>query len=229
MTHHRSLLTLTLGAAVLVAACSSAAPSADPSVDPTAGEPTPSQAPSSEPDVSAAPSADPSGEPGPPASDAPSAPASDAPTAVLDQPWATATLTDAATGEPFRIADLAGRTIFIEPMAIWCSKCRAQQGEFQSALGQLDADRVAYVVLTIEPSETADQLASYKDQNGFEGLYAVAGTEVSAALAAEFGAQVLNPPSTPVIVVGTDGTVTLAPSGSKSVGQILELAQAHGA
>lgn len=221
MTHHRSLLTLTLGAAVLVAACSSAAPSADPSVDPTAGEAAPSQTPPGEPDASVAPPDDPSGEA--------SAAASDAPTVMLDQPWATATLTDAATGEPFRIADLAGRTIFIEPMAIWCSKCRAQQGEFQSALDQLDSDRVAYVVLTIEPSETADQLASYKDQNGFEGSYAVAGTEVSAALAAEFGAQVLNPPSTPVIVVGTDGTVTLAPFGSKSVDQILELAQAHGA
>jgi thiol-disulfide isomerase/thioredoxin len=228
MTDLRRTFALAIAAAFLVGACSSTAAPADPSAEPSAGPADPSAA-------QAAPSAMPSdgpggsGEPTAGPTVEPDTPASGDPAVILDQPWATATLIDVATGEPFRIADLAGRTIFVEPMAIWCSKCRAQQGEFQSALARLDADRVAYVVLTIEPSETADQLARYRDQNGFEGRYAVAGTEVSAALAAEFGTSVLNPPSTPVIVVGTDGTVTLAPFGSKSADQILELAQAHGA
>ena len=59
----------------------------------------------------------------------------EAPAVVLAQPWATAPLTDVATGETFRIADLAGKVVIVETMAIWCSNCRAQQGDVQAALG----------------------------------------------------------------------------------------------
>jgi hypothetical protein len=140
----------------------------------------------------------------------------------LTQPWATATLTDVETGASFRIADLAGRTVFVEAMAIWCSNCRRQQGEFRSALERLDPDHVAYVVLTIDPGETAEALARYKADQGFQGRYAVAGREVSAALEAEFGATVLNPPSVPLILVRPDGTVTFQP-GPHSADDIVAL------
>ena len=118
--------------------------------------------------------------------------------ALAERPWAVATLTDVTTGEPFTIASLGGRTIFVEAMAIWCTNCRAQQGRFTEALASLDPSTVAYVVLTIEPSETAEDLARYKDQRGFTGRYAVAGRDVSAALETEFGPNVLNPPTVPL-------------------------------
>jgi hypothetical protein len=110
-------------------------------------------------------------------------------------------------------------------MAIWCSNCRAQQARFRDALAQLDPDRVAYVVLTVDPSETAEALARYKSERGFVGRYAVAGKDVATALAEAFGPTVLNPPSVPLIRVAPDGAIAFS-TGGESVEEILQLAGA---
>jgi hypothetical protein len=132
---------------------------------------------------------------------------------------------------PFRIADLvaSGRVVFVETMAIWCTNCRAQQADAMSALGQLDRSRIAWVGLDVDPSETAEALAAYGPRWGFDFTYAVAGRDVSRALAADFGDLVLSPPSTPIIVIGTDGRITLTDYGHKSVEALLALAADHGA
>jgi thiol-disulfide isomerase/thioredoxin len=147
----------------------------------------------------------------------------------MTQAWATALLTDVTTEETFRIADLAGKVVIIETMAIWCSNCRVQQGEAKTALARLPANSVVYVALDIDPNEDGPSLAAYREQNDFEGIYAIAGKDVARALAADFGDQVLNPPSTPMIIVGTDGTVTLTEFGIKSSDDIVATAEAHGA
>jgi thiol-disulfide isomerase/thioredoxin len=205
-----------LVALLVAAACTAStggAPSAavgSPTVTPTA-------------DVSAAPSADPIVSPDP----APTG--SEATGPVIDRPWATAQLVDTATGEPFAIADHAGKVVIVETMAIWCSNCRAQQRDVQEALARIPADRVVYVVLDVDPNENAASLADYRVRNGFEGRYAIAGIEVARALAADFGDQVLNPPSTPVIFIGTAGQITLTDFGHKSPDEIVALAEEHGA
>lgn len=167
----------------------------------------------------------------PTTSSAPTGPtvAPDQGTVALTQDWATATLTDVATGEAFRIADHAGSVVILETMAMWCSSCRAQQGDVQAALARLPADRVVYVVLDVDPNEEAASLAEYRVDNGFDGRYAIAGGDVARALASEFGDQFLNPPSTPMLVIGTDGTVTQTDYGHKTVDEIVALAEAHGA
>ncbi len=159
----------------------------------------------------------------PPMSDAPATTDERAARALEAHPWAAATLTDVTTGETFTIASLAGRTVFVEAMAIWCSNCRAQQGRFTEALARVPAGTAEYVVLTIDPSETADDLARYKDERAFTGRYAVAGKQVSKALEAEFGANVLNPPSVPLITISSNGDVTFA-TGGESVDAIVERA-----
>ena len=156
-------------------------------------------------------------------------PSNAAPAVVLAQAWATAPLVDVSTGETFRIADHAGKVIFIESMAIWCSNCRAQQGDVMAALGRLPADSVVYVVVDVDPNEDGASLAAYREQHGFDGRYAIAGNDVGRALAADFGDQFLNPPSTPIAIVGTDGQVTLTEYGHKSPDEIVALAEAHGA
>ena len=98
-------------------------------------------------------------------------PASGAPTsasgsATPTEAWATAPLTDVATGETFRIADHAGSVVIVETMAIWCSNCRAQQGDVQAALAKIPDDRVVYVVLDIDPNEDGPSLAEYQRANG---------------------------------------------------------------
>jgi thiol-disulfide isomerase/thioredoxin len=148
---------------------------------------------------------------------------------TLDQAWATAELVDVTTGDTFRIADHAGKVIFVETMAIWCPTCRAQQTDVRAALGSLPAESVAYVVLDVDPSESADSLARYRKSNSFVGTYAIAGKAVARALAEDFGDQVLNPPSTPIVIVSTDGRVTLTDFGRKSPTDIVGLAKANGA
>jgi hypothetical protein len=207
--------------AVSAAACSA-----------SGGAPAASQASSSVPPATSVPASDaPSAQPtetgsAPPATDAPAA--SDA-AVVLDQAWATAEVTDVATGETFRIADLAGSPLIIETMAIWCSSCLAQQGVVYETLAGVEPGSVDYILIDVDPSETADALAAYRERNGFTGRYVVASTELARALVADFGDQVLNPPSTPMVVVGTDGTVTLTPFGKKSADDLRTLLSQHGA
>ncbi len=143
--------------------------------------------------------------------------------ALASKAWATATLTDVSTGETFTIAELAGKPVFIEAMAIWCSNCRAQQGRFTEAFGKMLPGTASYVVLTIDPSETAEDLARYKEERGFTGRYAVAGKDLAKALDAEFGANVLNPPTVPLIFVSRTGEVSFT-TGPESVEAILEAA-----
>ncbi len=220
MADRRRPFALLLAAAMSAAACTGASP------ETATTTPAASTVPST-----AAPTAAPASPQGAPSSGSPSTPAP--PSApggpVLDQAWATATLTDVTTGQPFRIADFGGKVVFIETMAIWCVNCRVQQADAQSALAKLDRSKVVYIALDVEPSEKPADLAAYREQNGWDFVYAVSPPEVSRALATEFGDLVLNPPATPIVVVGTDGTVTLTDFGHKDPDALIALARAHGA
>jgi hypothetical protein len=108
-------------------------------------------------------------------------------------------------------------------MAIWCTNCRAQQGRFTEAFTKMAPGTASYVVLTVDPSETAEDLARYKENRGFTGRYVVAGKELSKALEAEFGANVLNPPSVPLVFIARDGSVSFS-TGAEDVNAILDAA-----
>lgn len=207
---------LSLAIIVLMAACGGATPG---------GSGSPSIAPSVPATGGAPVSPEPSAGGSPAASVVPSV------GVTLTQTWATAVLTDVETGAMFRIADLvaAGRVVFVETMAIWCTKCRAQQADAMTALASLDRSRVSWIVVDVELSESAEALVEYEDHYGYGFDYVLADVTLARALAADFGDGVLSPPSTPIVVIGTDGTVALTESGHKSVERILELAAAHGA
>jgi len=164
-----------------------------------------------------APSATSSPHPGGPPASIDPAPVTTVPTnpptpggANFDQPWALTPLTDVSTGEQFRIADLAasGKVVFIEPMAIWCANCRAQQIAAVAAFEELDPATVEWVAIDIESAETADALVRYREQNGFPFRYVIADSALSRALVDQFGDVVLSPPSVNVIILGMDGRIT---------------------
>ncbi len=219
---------LALVGAMALAACggSTGATSAPAASDHDAASmaPEPAETPAS---ATASPASSAQATPDAPATAEPAmSPAMNAAAAALaGKDWATATLTDVDTGEEFTIADLAGKPVFVETMAIWCSNCRAQQGRFTEALGRLPAGAAEYVVLTIDPSETAEDLARYKADRGFAGRYVVAGKAMSKALQAEFGTNALNPPSVPLVFISPSGEVTFS-TGSESVDEIVAKAGA---
>jgi len=140
--------------------------------------------------------------------------------------WATETLTDVRTGETFTLADLAGNVVLLEGMATWCPPCLEQQQQAQLALTRLDPAKVRYISLDVDPREDASTLAKYAEQHGFPWTFAVGEPALLRELAETYGDPVLTPPVTPVLVIGPDGSATLADLGLKDANQLTELAGA---
>jgi thiol-disulfide isomerase/thioredoxin len=116
-------------------------------------------------------------------------------------------LTDVRSGETFTLGDLAESDgpVLLETMAVWCTNCRAQQQEVAIAH---EAGDFASVSLDVDLSESPEDLAAYADREGFDWHFAMADPELYRALQDRFGVASTNPPSTPLIIIGADGTVT---------------------
>lgn len=124
--------------------------------------------------------------------------------------WQTMELRNASTGEVFTIADLtsAGQTVYVEPMATWCSNCRAQQQIVRNVFNELDSSRYVFISLSVETTLSDEQLASYASREGFPWVFVVANDDLLSQLVDEFGRSITNPPSTPHFVVRPDGSFT---------------------
>jgi len=136
--------------------------------------------------------------------------------------WQTLPLTNARTGETFTFADFAGKTVFVEPMATWCANCRQQLSNLSSVYAQMDTDQFVFIALSVETNITANDLAQYADDNGFDWLFAVLTPQMLGELTATFGRTITNPPSTPHFIIRPDGTTTGLATGIESGSQIVE-------
>lgn len=137
--------------------------------------------------------------------------------------WQTLALTNARTGEAFRLADFAGKTVFVETMATWCTNCRQQLGQVKAATAAVDAAQVVFVALSVETDLPAETLATYSNEHGFDWIFAVATPEMVQALAAAFGQTITNPPATPHFLIQPDGSHGDLITGIDSSEQILTL------
>jgi hypothetical protein len=146
---------------------------------------------------------------------------------ATDPAWRSAELTDVRSGESFTIDGLQGKLVAIEPMAIWCSNCRIQQREAVTAIAAVASDDLVYIGLDVDPNGQAEALAAYAEEEGFDWTYAVASKDVARSLAAEFGDQVLSPPSTPLVLVGPDGTVIETHFGIRQAAELEALFRQH--
>jgi len=199
----RRWMTILAAAPFILAACTTAA-SDEPSQGPTA-------VPTAIPNV-AAPS------PGNPAASAQVEPS---PAAAAVDPWLAIELTDAATGETFTLASLAGSVVAIEPMAVWCSNCKAQQDDVKRAYNRIADLGVTYISLGVDPGEDASTLARYADQRGYGWTFSRAPKALSRELRDRFGPQILSPPSTPLIVLDAGGEVVYQGFGFHSPDELL--------
>jgi len=121
--------------------------------------------------------------------------------------WTSLPLTDAATGETFTLGDYPGKTVYVEPMATWCTNCRRMLGNVTEARRQA-GDGVAFVALSVEGNLPDTRLAAYAEKQGFELRFAVATPELVVALVGQFGRAITNPPLTPHFALRPDGSVT---------------------
>lgn len=197
------ILTILILAAMVVSACSPApAQTAAPAVESApASEVTAVEASPAEPESQSAPQ-------------------------VTQPGWYAMELTDVNTGSVFRVADLQGKVVLVETMAVWCSNCFRQQLEVKE-LHDLIGDREDFVGLgiDIDPNESVPQLTGYVKENGFDWLYAVASTELINEISDLHGPQFLNPPSTPMLIIDKQGEANLLPFGIKSADELLEFLQ----
>src|SRR5207248_1685323 len=132
-------------------------------------------------------------------------------------------LTDARTGQTFTLADLAGKTVYVEPMATWCTNCRQQMGTIRDQLrAQLDPQRIVLVGLSVETDLPREDLATYVDEQGFDWTFAVMTPEMLQALASRFGLTVTNPTAVPHFVIGPDGTTSELSTGFEAANSLLD-------
>lgn len=135
--------------------------------------------------------------------------------------WQTLPLVNARSGETFTLGDFEGQTVFVEPMATWCTNCRQQLGNVRTARESLSNNNVAFVALSVETNVTAETLAQYAEDNNFGWTFAVATPELLAELVNTFGRTITNPPSTPHFIIRPDGTATSLVTGIESSEQII--------
>ncbi len=149
--------------------------------------------------------------------------------AMMEAPaWYSVSLTDVNTGEAFTINDLKGKVVLVETMAVWCTNCFKQQTQVKAlheSLGMRD-DFVS-LGMDIDPNEDAAKLQGFVEQNGFDWMYAVAPAEVSREISSLYGAQFLNPPSTPMLIIDRHGEAHPLPFGIKRSDDLLAALQPY--
>jgi cytochrome oxidase Cu insertion factor (SCO1/SenC/PrrC family) len=129
--------------------------------------------------------------------------------------WQTATLVDARNGTTFTLADFKGKTVYVEPMATWCTNCRAQLTNVKAVMGQIaDPDNYVFIGLSVETDLKPEDLGAYVQRTGFDWRFAVMTPDLLAELSSVFGRAIANPPSTPHFVIYPDGTTSELKAGS---------------
>lgn len=133
--------------------------------------------------------------------------------------WKEVELTDAVTGETFKISELEGQTIMLESFAVWCPTCLQQQKEMEK-LSAID-ENIVHISLDTDPNEDVEIVKEHAQRNGFDWYFAVAPVEMTEALIDEFGRGVVNAPSAPVILICEDGSARLLDRGLKSSDELV--------
>jgi thiol-disulfide isomerase/thioredoxin len=142
--------------------------------------------------------------------------------------WYGISLTNVQTGEAFTISELKGKVVLVETMAIWCSNCKKQQGQVKTLHGLLgERDDFVSLGLDIDSNENGDNLKSYIDANGFDWYYAVSPADASRDISSLYGAQFLNPPSTPMLIIDRKGVAHPLPFGIKSAEDLMQALQPY--
>jgi len=131
-------------------------------------------------------------------------------------------LVDARTGDVFTLADFAGKTVFVEPMATWCTNCRGQLGRVAQARFDLDPEQHVFIALSLETGLSNERLANYADSLGFDWTFAVITPTLLGDLVDEFGRSIGSAPNTPHFVIRPDQTFTDLSTGSKQPDQIVQ-------
>ncbi len=134
------------------------------------------------------------------------APADSAGGALTSDPLHALQLLDVTDDQMLTLGALAAqRPVLLETMAIWCTNCRMQQDQVKDAHATADFISIS---LDVDPTELPADLKEYATQHGYDWHFAKATAAVATELRDRFGTAVLNPPSTPKILLRPDGSIS---------------------
>ncbi len=135
--------------------------------------------------------------------------------------WTKIQLTNARTSATFTLADFAGKTVFVEPMATWCTNCRAQLPNVEAVRVQLNSDEYVFVGLSVAENVDNATLAKYVDSHNWNFIFAVAPDALTKAMVDVFGRSAVTPPSTPHFIIRPDGSITQMSTGFHSPDELV--------
>lgn len=138
--------------------------------------------------------------------------------------WLSLPLVNVNTGETFTLGGFAGKTVYVHPMARWCTNCRNSQRRLRDeVLPAVNQDDVVFISFTIETNDTADNLKQYAADESFNWIFAVATPDLVNALVEYYGFAVNTPPTQPHFLIRPDGTPTSLMTGNPSAAETLAL------
>ena len=133
--------------------------------------------------------------------------------------WWNTELKNVNNGETFSISDFEGKPIFVESFAVWCPVCTKQQRETKKLDAEL-GDSVVSISLNTDPNEDEARLLQHTQENGFDWYYAISPSDMTRALIDDFGVEIVNAPSVPVVLICEDGSARKLDSGVKNVAEL---------
>jgi thiol-disulfide isomerase/thioredoxin len=137
--------------------------------------------------------------------------------------WLDVELKDIATSKTFKISDFKGQKIMLESFAVWCPTCLKQQRETITLKG-IDPD-IVHISLDTDPNENEGLVRDHIETHGFDWYFAVAPISMTQALINEFGFDIVNAPTAPVVLICEDQSARFLMRGLKSASELKEEAE----
>lgn len=135
--------------------------------------------------------------------------------------WINFELKDVATGETFKISDFSDKPVLLESFAVWCPTCTRQQKETKKLHEEI-GDSAVSISIDTDPNEDEDRIRKHMEDNGFNWYYAVSPVEFTRSLIDQFGINIVNAPSAPMILICNGESARQLDSGVKSTDELKE-------
>ena len=95
-------------------------------------------------------------------------------------------------GNAVSVTQFKGKVVFLNLWATWCGPCRAEMPTIQELYNEVDRDKIAFVMLSLDKAEDQAKVVSYIKKKGFTFPVFTVASELP---------EVLNVPSIPTTFV----------------------------
>lgn len=124
------------------------------------------------------------------------------------RPWMLLPLKNVLTDEEFTLADLLGKTIYVDIMTVAAPDNKKQTLAVVEVVEALGTENFAFVSLNLESTFLASRLQRYAETNGATWIFAAFNRDMLVSIRDDLGFAVVTPATTPHFAIRPDGTFT---------------------